>query len=80
MDIQSRKLKAIRSLIGINDEQLLSKIEAIITEAQKSETAVEDVEPLTEQELLERAKRSNDDYAKGKIKTQDQLEEESKNW
>jgi len=38
------------------------------------------LKPFTQEELIERAKKSNSDYLAGKFKTQEQLEIESKNW
>jgi len=36
--------------------------------------------PFTEEQLIERAKKSNNDYLAGKFKTQEQLENESQKW
>ena len=74
MDLQTRKLNAIEYLIGLQDERIFRKIESTIQEIKK------DLKPFTQKQLIERAKRSNDDYLAGKFKTQDQLEKESENW
>jgi tryptophan 2,3-dioxygenase len=80
MDIQTRKLKAIEYLIGLHDEKVLKKIESTIVEIQRQQTIKIDVKPMTQEQLIERAKRSTADYLSGRYKTQDQLEKESKNW
>jgi hypothetical protein len=80
MDIQTRKLKAIEYLIGLQDEKVLRKIEATIVEVQKQQTIKRDVKPMTQEQLIERAKRSTSDYLSGRYKTQEQLEQESENW
>jgi tryptophan 2,3-dioxygenase len=80
MDIQTRKLKAIEYLIGLNDEKVLRKIESTIAEVQKQLTIRQEMNPMTQEQLIERAKRSTSDYLSGRYKTQDQLEQESENW
>ena len=77
MDLQTRKLNIIKYLIHLQDEKLFSKIESII------QTRVEDknnLEPFTRKQLLERAKKSNEDYLAGRIITQEELEIQSEKW
>ncbi len=80
MDLQSRKLKAIEYLIGLQDEKIFSKIETTIVEVQKQQTVNRNVKPLSAKQLVDRAKRSTEDYHAGRFKTQEQLEKESENW
>ncbi|MDO9256435.1 MAG: hypothetical protein Q7U54_13040 [Bacteroidales bacterium] len=80
MDLQTRKLKAIEYLVGVRDEKVLSKIESTIVEVQKQQIARRNVKPFTQEQVVERAKRSTQDYLLGKYKTQEQLEKESENW
>ncbi|HEY3372394.1 MAG TPA: hypothetical protein VGK10_16180 [Prolixibacteraceae bacterium] len=80
MDLQTRKLKAIKNLTGIEDEKVFSKIESILIEVQNQKKAQRTVKPLTQEQLIERANRSTSDYLSGKFKTQEQLEKESENW
>ncbi len=79
MDIQVRKFNLIEYLIGLKDEAILSKIESAIFD-EKNKIAEKDFEPFSQEELLARAKKSNDDYIAGRYKTQEQLEKESANW
>jgi hypothetical protein len=76
MDLQTRKLNIIQYLIELKDEKFFSKIETII----KDKIGDDNFKPFTQEELLSRIKRSNDDYLKGNFKTQEQLEIESENW
>lgn len=80
MDLQTRKLNAIEYLAGIRDEKVFRKIESTITEVQKAQIEKRNVKPFTQQQLLDRAKQSEQDYKSGKIKDQEQLEKESENW
>lgn len=75
MNIQSRKLKAIDFIVRLKDESLLNKIESMIKSQRK-----QNLKPLSQDELIERAKESTADYHAGRYKTQEQLEEEAKNW
>ncbi|MGI5913225.1 MAG: hypothetical protein ACOX5K_00675 [Bacteroidales bacterium] len=78
MDLKTRKLNAIEYLIGIQDEKVFSKIEAAIFQSKKDKER--ELKPLSQRQLLERAKKSNKDYTSGKVKTQEELEIESENW
>jgi len=78
MDLQTRKLNAIRYLINLQDEKIFREIEAAI-DTVKSQKETE-LQPFTSKQLVDRAKRSNEDYVSGKFKSQDQLELESENW
>ena len=80
MDLQTRKLKAIEYLIGLRDEKIFSKIESTIVEVQKQQTVHRKVNPLSAEQLIDRANRSTKDYQTGRFKTQEQLEKESENW
>lgn len=78
MDLQTRKLNAIGYLISLQDETIFSKIESTILKSQSTDR--KDLKPFTKKHLLDRAKRSNDDYLGGRFKTQAQLELESNSW
>jgi len=80
MDLQTRKLKAIQYLAGIEDEKVFSKIESVLHDVQHQQKEQRNVKPLTQQQLIERAKRSDKDYQLGKYRTQEELEQESENW
>lgn len=80
MDIETRKLRAIEYLIRLNDEKVLRKIESTIDNNQKLKSIRQNLKPMSQKQLIERAKRSTSDYFSGKIKTQEQLERESQNW
>jgi len=66
-------------LIDINDEELLKQIEFFINEIQKQQKD-DRFRKLTKEEVIERAKKSNEDYDQGKIQTQEELIKNSKNW
>ena len=80
MDLQTRKLKAIKYLVGVRDEKVLSRIESTVVEVQKQQIARRNVKPFTQEQVVERAKRSTQDYLLGKCTTQEQLEKKSENW
>jgi len=76
MDLQTRKLHAIEYLAGLRDENIFRKIELTITEVQKAQIEKRNVRPFTQQQLLDRAKESEQDYLSGKVMDQNQLEKE----
>jgi hypothetical protein len=80
MDLQTRKLKAIEYLAGIQDEKAFERIESIVVDVQKQQKVQRKVKPFTQEQLIERANRSTKDYLSGKFKTQEQVEKESENW
>ena len=78
MDLQTRKLNIIEYLIGLKDEKMFRIIEDLIKKS-KSDKELP-YRPFTEQELIERAKKSNKDYLAGNFTDQEELEIESKKW
>lgn len=78
MDLQTRKLNAIEYLINLQDEKVFTKIEATI-DSVKTQKYIR-LKPFTKKQLIDRAKRSNQDYLAGRFKSQEQLELESENW
>jgi hypothetical protein len=78
MDLQTRKLNAIGYLINLQDEKKLNKIEATIFELKTA--ASKKLKPFTKKQLVDRARKANQDYSEGKIKTQEQIETDSINW
>lgn len=80
MDLQTRKLKAIKYLADIQDEKLFSKIESILTEVHNQQKVQRKLKPLTQEQLMDRANQSNSDYLSGNFISQEELEQESENW
>ena len=77
MDLQTRKLKVIEYLIGIQDDNMIQEMEGFIF---KSNIHDKNFQQLTEKDLLERAKKSNKQYSAKEFIDQTELEEESKSW
>jgi len=73
MDLKTRKLNIIEYLINLQDEQLFTKIEALIQDNK-------DIKPFTKKEFLERVRESNEDYTAGRVISQEELESQSQNW
>ncbi len=76
MNINNVKRELIDEIIGIDDEQLLHKIQEVIS--------LSDSKPnfkvLTENEMIEIMTRSVEDYEKGRVTSQSELELEIKSW
>ena len=75
-NLQARKLEAINILINIKDEVVFRKIEEKI-----KETCFESsIKQFTQKQLVDRAKRANEDYKNGKYMSQENLINQSENW
>jgi hypothetical protein len=73
MDIQTRKLKFIEEFLKIESEELISRLENTIINA-------DDFDSLPIEKLNSRIQKSEDDFKNGKFKTQEDLENQSTNW
>ena len=78
MDIETRKLNLIEFILKLKDKKAFNAIENAIDIVTKSSD--KELRQFTTDELISRAEESNADYKSGKVKTQDQLENESENW
>lgn len=77
MDLQARKLSVIEYVIGLNDDKILSELEAAVFRNQRADKLFR---PLTRKELISRAKKSEEDFLNGRVISQEALEAESDNW
>ena len=80
MDLQTRKLNAIEYLAGLHDEKIFGIIESTITEVRKIQIEKLNIKPFTHKQLLDRAKRSSQNYSSGNFISQEQLEKDSEKW
>lgn len=77
MDLQTRKLNLISYLAQLQDDNFIAKIEDFILNKHSNSS---DIKPFTEEELIARIKKSEEDFKNGKYKTQSELEDISLNW
>lgn len=77
MDLQTRKLNLISYLAQLQDEIVIERIEKFILRKQKEEF---DIEPFTVEELIQRIEKSENNFKKGKYKTQGEIEKLSAKW
>jgi hypothetical protein len=75
-NLKDRKLNIIEQLIILNDDNVFSQVEEIIN----SSLGRPSVNKMSKQELLNRARRADDDIEKGNIFSQEDVEKMSKNW
>ncbi len=75
MNIQARKLTLVETLIHLNDESLISKIEKLVN----SKKSVE-LSPMSLEEFYSRIDKSEEAIKKGQVISQNDLEKQSKNW
>ena len=79
MDLQLRKLTLIEWLARLQDEATINKIEYLQKKASIG-AYEENFNAMNSKELIERAKRSNDEIAAGRVISTEELEKESANW
>ncbi len=70
-DIHAEKYSVIEALMKVNDISLIQRVKSILSSNQ---------ETITKAELIERAKVSNSDIKAGRVKTLQQVQQESKDW
>ena len=68
MDLQTRTLNFIQELLGVNNEQLISKLESILKKEK------ENLEPVLKNKLTSRALRANEDIRQGKVYSRKEAE------
>jgi len=78
MDVQTRKLNVIETLIRLPGDDMIQEIENLIIESKTIND--KKFHPLTEDDLIKRAEKSNSDYISGEIIDIAPFEEEFKNW
>lgn len=82
MDIPATKLELMRLLLNTDSESVLRKVEEILTATEKDEVAgyAADGKPLTKEDLIKRALKSEEDIKAGRLKSIEQVVEEMKDW
>jgi len=75
MNIQARKLTLIETLIHLNDESLINKIEKLVESKKSTELS-----PMSLDEFYSRVDKSEEAIKKGQVISQKDLEKKAKNW
>ena len=68
----------LHNIINNSDSSFVKEIYEMILKYKK--TKQNNLNTFTQEELLNRAKKSNNDYVSGKYKTQEQLKKDALNW
>lgn len=79
MDLQSRKLLFIQEFLRIQNEDIISGLEALLNK-KKSELYDEPLKPMALDTLLHDVKLSRDDASNDRITSTKDLQEEIKTW
>lgn len=78
MDFQTRKLNLITYLAQLQDEIFFEKLEGYVLKREKEHLTK--FKPFTVEEFINRIEKSEMDFKKGKIKSQEDIEKLSANW
>lgn len=76
MNLEARKLDVISFLISLKDEVMLNKIEKVINTNNDLNSSY----PFSKDELVNRALKSEDDLANGRVISQGEVERISEKW
>ncbi len=84
MDIQAEKLELVRLLLDTDDVSVLQFIRHIFGTKNEADTdtvvgQTPNGQPITQQDLIERALQSDRDCAEGKVVTLEELKQEIEN-
>lgn len=79
MNIQVERINLAQKVLSISKESILEKIKKIIESEMIVAYTVEG-KPLTEQQYNKRLKKAEEQIAKGKFTTQEDLEKEIEKW
>jgi hypothetical protein len=77
MNIETRKIEFVRAFLNLQNEELISQFEKLLKKTKQSD---KELKPFTVEELQERIAKSEEDFANGRFKTQEELEKISSNW
>ncbi|MPS73348.1 MAG: hypothetical protein E2590_09405 [Chryseobacterium sp.] len=77
MNLESRKIEFVQAFLNLQNEELISQFEKLLKKAKQSE---KELKPFTIEELNERIAKSEEDFEKGRFKTQEELDKISSNW
>ncbi|NCP85319.1 MAG: hypothetical protein GW809_00280 [Bacteroidetes bacterium] len=80
MDLQTRKLRVIEQVINLNDEIVMNQIEEFIKNTLGNSESEDISSSVSVDQLIERASLPLHDYKMGRIKTQEEVEQLSKDW
>lgn len=80
MNIESIKLNLLEWLAQVDDKNILTQLKKFRDEIEVAQYEKELKKPLTEKQLVARTKKSEEDFAKGRVKSLDQAIKVSRNW
>lgn len=80
INLKDKTLNAIDFLLENQNEETLSKIEVAIEKIAKEVGYSKHTKPVSKEDLIERALIAEDNYEKGKYRTQEDLKKSAKDW
>ena len=80
MNTESMKLSLLEWLAQVEDKSILTKLKKFRDEIEVSQYEKELKKSLTEKEIISRAKKSEEDFRRGRVKSLDEAIKASKTW
>lgn len=78
MDIQAHKLEFLAEYLRINDEDILLKLSTLL-HRERQKRAKSSLQPMTQEQLLQKLEKAESDLTEGKILSQQEVEAYFKN-
>lgn len=79
MDLEARKIRVIKYLLSVEDENELKNLEDMIV-TYEAGRGVSESKAFTTDKIIERALEAEKDIDSGNFMTQEELKRESKSW
>ncbi|MEQ9287639.1 MAG: hypothetical protein RIG77_12050 [Cyclobacteriaceae bacterium] len=67
MNIQTKKLHLIQEFLSVESEEIIDELEAVLSRRRA-------IDPVVQKEMMERARRSEEDIKEGRVYTADEAE------
>jgi len=82
MNLETQKIELAQLILGLSNENLISKIKNLITLESNSQVVGYDLDgqAITLKDYNNRLEEGEADYAKGKVSTADEIKADMKNW
>ena len=72
MDLQTRKIEFVQEFLKLQDEEAVARLEKLLEKEKKTDN-VEEVKPMTKEELNQRIDQSESDFKNNRFKTTSEL-------
>ncbi len=73
MEIDAKKIKIVQDILGIEDSEVLTEIEGILSARHSKSVYQNSLYPMSKEDLESRVEESMNDFKAGRVKSSDEL-------